>query len=81
MKKLILTTIAALLFSCSSDEPCQCKEVMQWRPDYSNEWRTSTQEFPTNYNCSSDGYTYPIEGYFSHATNTNVERRRKVVCK
>jgi hypothetical protein len=83
MKKLIILLTAMVLTSCTQEDStmCECKEVMEISVDSNPGWQSSGQEFPTEYGCDSDGYTYGIEGYYSHATGQYVSRRRRVVCK
>jgi hypothetical protein len=84
MKKVKLATSLSLMFltlSCSTPdvESCtSCKEVEE--QFINNEWRTVGREYPTAFNCASNGYTFDTGGYLS-GTGQYISKRRVVVCK
>ena len=91
IKILLLSFLAITLMSasCSADEVegdtgCQCKEVEEVSSSESNfeVWILTGDEYPTEYNCTSDGYFYTRYTYYS-VTNPNilVEVRNRVVCQ
>ena len=88
MKKIKFITailLIVLLSSCSAEEDkstcTSCIEVLEYSTDADPIWRSGNQQFPTHFNCISNGYTYIINGYYSSAMNTYVYRRRRVECK
>ena len=78
MKKLVLLSLMFLTLSCSTEEETEtcstCKEVEEHF--INNEWRSVGREFPTAYNCYSNGYTYNTGGYLSGTGNYILKRRK-----
>jgi len=83
MKKLqiLLLILTISLASCSKEDLCtSCKEIEESAPFPYNDYTVTGREFPTAYNCDSNGYSY----YTNNTIDSNGIRhnfRNRVECR
>jgi hypothetical protein len=78
IKILLLILLAVLSMSCSEDNNvCNCIEVEEKASFPYNNYVLTGNEFPTEYSCDSDGYTY----YTTSIPEEFIIYRNRVVCR
>lgn len=83
MKKLyVLLFLLTITLSCTKENNIctSCKEIEEVAPFPYNNYTLTGKEFPTNYGCDSNGYTYYTSNWVN-GNGINHNYRNRVECK